>query len=569
LSRIGFLLPLFLAGLLPFAMQFVVHHPDERHYTDAAIGMLQGGDFLVPQHADGSPRFEKPIFTYWVVAGSYALLGVSPLASRLPFLLAGGAALWLTYRLALLLFDKPHVARLAALIWFCHPLLLLSATRSMPDVLLCLFLLATAYGLLGVLLAERPPCWKLYLAAYGGAGLAAATKGLPVLALVLFSAAFARFNPWQPRSLRLLLHAPSMTVGLVLALGWFFLLGAERSAAVQTFWDDQVQHRLDADYSRLPEQLGLAVGVMTLTFLPWALPLLPFGRARQERPRPPCPGNAKHAQARRFIMLWTLFMALLMSLTVKFSVRYQLLVAPFLAILLADALDRADPVRLRRWFQWLLGGALVALLALAGGVTLMTLPPTVAALDVLPLAGAGLLVVVLAVVGLRGADWSAASCLGVALFLMMPLGLLAGRRFILPDQGAQIAASLADLGCLRQGPIAFVGGPGLASKVRVCSGGQAQLVQCRAGPPDPLGNHAVAIVRREAAAGLERSGCVVMPLSAGYRDLPPARLAAAIVRGALPAFLAAHKEEFQLVIYTTPADEPAVTPLPCVPPAVP
>ena len=564
MSRISLLILLFFAGLLPFAAEFVVHHPDERHYTDAAIVMLQGGDYLVPQHADGSPRFEKPIVTYWVVAASYALLGVNPLASRLPFLLAGGAALWLTYRLALLLFDRPHVARLAALIWFCHPLLLLSSTRSMPDVLLCLFLLATAYGLLGVLLADRPPCWKLYLAAYGGAGLAAATKGLPVLALVLFSAAFARFNPWRPRSLRVLWHIPSMLVGLVLAGGWFVLLGGERQAAVQVFWEDQVKQRLLPDYTRLPDQLAVALGVLVLTFLPWALPLLPFGKAA------PAPAlNEKHRQARRFIVLWTLFMALLMSLTVKFSVRYQMLVAPFLAILLADALDRADPDRVRRWFQWILGGALSLLAVLLAGVAAVDAQLGVARLAVLPLAGAAVLIAVLGVVGLRSGGWAAAACLGLTLFLAGPLGLLTGRRLVPPDQGAQMAASLEEWGCLRQGPIAFLGGPGLASKVRVCSGGQVQLVQAPDGPPEPLRSHPIAILKREVADRLDRTGCVIVPLSEGYRDLPPRLLAAAIVRGALPEFLEEHREEYRLVIYTAPPDEPALTPLPSSPPSPP
>ena len=73
--------------------------------------MRQTGDYMVPRHPDGSPRFEKPILTYWLVAASYALLGVSPLSSRLPFLVAGCGVLWLTYRLAELLFERRRVAR--------------------------------------------------------------------------------------------------------------------------------------------------------------------------------------------------------------------------------------------------------------------------------------------------------------------------------------------------------------------------------------------------------------------------------------------------------------------------
>jgi 4-amino-4-deoxy-L-arabinose transferase-like glycosyltransferase len=94
--RIGFVLLLFGVGLWPFSASFVAHHPDERHYTDAALWMLRNGDFLIPHCADGSLRFEKPILTYWVIAASYAVFGISPLSSRLPFLLAGCGVLWLT-----------------------------------------------------------------------------------------------------------------------------------------------------------------------------------------------------------------------------------------------------------------------------------------------------------------------------------------------------------------------------------------------------------------------------------------------------------------------------------------
>src|SRR5262249_13385367 len=154
--RIGLIVLLFFVGLCPFAASFVAHHPDERHYTDAALWMLQKGDYLVPHCADGSVRFEKPGLTYWAIAGSYALFGISPLTSRLPFLLAGCGVLWLTYRLALRLSRQESVARLAALLMLCHPLLILSATRSTPDVLLCFFVLLSAYGFLGLVAGGQP-----------------------------------------------------------------------------------------------------------------------------------------------------------------------------------------------------------------------------------------------------------------------------------------------------------------------------------------------------------------------------------------------------------------------------
>ena len=74
-----------LLALLPFAAYFVTFHPDERHYTDGALQMMQHGDYLTPRTADGTLRFNKPVATYWLVAAGYQALGVSPLAGRIPF----------------------------------------------------------------------------------------------------------------------------------------------------------------------------------------------------------------------------------------------------------------------------------------------------------------------------------------------------------------------------------------------------------------------------------------------------------------------------------------------------
>ena len=82
---IAWLLICFVLVWAPHTYRYVKHHPDERHYTDAAVAMVQSGDYLTPRTADGGLRLKKPILTYWLVATSYRVLGISPLTSRLPF----------------------------------------------------------------------------------------------------------------------------------------------------------------------------------------------------------------------------------------------------------------------------------------------------------------------------------------------------------------------------------------------------------------------------------------------------------------------------------------------------
>jgi len=67
----------------------------------------------------------SPWLQLYVAAASFAALGVSNLAARLPFALVGIANLWMIYHLALVIFADRRIARLAALLLvFCIPFLL-------------------------------------------------------------------------------------------------------------------------------------------------------------------------------------------------------------------------------------------------------------------------------------------------------------------------------------------------------------------------------------------------------------------------------------------------------------
>ncbi len=61
--------------------------PGESYYTEAAREMVECNDWIVP-HLNYQIYFSKPILTFWSIAASYKLLGVSELAARLPFAFA-------------------------------------------------------------------------------------------------------------------------------------------------------------------------------------------------------------------------------------------------------------------------------------------------------------------------------------------------------------------------------------------------------------------------------------------------------------------------------------------------
>ncbi len=60
--------------------------PDEPKYTFAAMKMIETGDYLTP-YFNCLLRLEKPIFTYWAIAGSYKIFGISDWAARIPTIL--------------------------------------------------------------------------------------------------------------------------------------------------------------------------------------------------------------------------------------------------------------------------------------------------------------------------------------------------------------------------------------------------------------------------------------------------------------------------------------------------
>src|ERR1700749_1367895 len=57
--------------------------PDEPFYAQTAREMVQSGDWVTPQ-IYGAPQFEKPIFYYWLVAGSFRAFGETEWAGRAP-----------------------------------------------------------------------------------------------------------------------------------------------------------------------------------------------------------------------------------------------------------------------------------------------------------------------------------------------------------------------------------------------------------------------------------------------------------------------------------------------------
>ncbi len=385
---LGFAL-LFLFLYLPVLPHLSRWRGDERFYTDATVHMLQSGDYLTPYHADGSVRFRKPILTYWVVAGSYRLMGIHFLSSRLPFLVAGALCIWLTAGIASALFRDRRTGVLAAAIFASNCTVFHLAIRSTPDILLCLFTTACFCGFIRILFLGDTRLHN-YILAYFGAALAVATKGLagllPVLFVWLYARVARRRSP-GPEKQASLLNLPLLIPALAIALSWYVIsFCLHGRMALSGFMNDQVADRLSISPLFIAENLARYLFAPAVQFLPWSLAALTgiclHSRAFRELWRDKRPEFL-------FILAWFLMLLVVFTpgniqRTRYFITAYPLLSALCAAVVLRIVDQPAAPVvhpahRTARWIYTgttglgiliLVIGCLIDVRLAAGGIML-------------------------------------------------------------------------------------------------------------------------------------------------------------------------------------------------------
>lgn len=321
----------------PFALNFHMHYPDEIYYRDAAVKMLQNGDYLTTYLGSGELRFKKPILTYWAVLAGFKLFGVNEFGSRIFFLLSGAMTVGLTFWLGKILFRDEKIASISALIMAANPVLILSSGRSIPDVMLVLTMTFSAVGFAGLLRygneASKKYSWIMYL----GLALAFEVKGLPAAALGVLGLLFLMFNPWKRVSWKTLMNIPALMVSLFIALFWFVAMWKIHGPTyLDSFLEDQVGIRVASRLLLIFQNGLLAFVLLIAMFIPWVLLAIPASKNIIVK----C--WKENAAFFGFAILWGLAILAMGAMTSKFYERYLLPVAPVLAVLLAWILVRGE-----------------------------------------------------------------------------------------------------------------------------------------------------------------------------------------------------------------------------------
>ncbi|MFN3998702.1 ArnT family glycosyltransferase [Algoriphagus sp.] len=453
----------------PFALNFHMHYPDEIYYRDAAVKMLQNGDYLTTYLGSGELRFKKPILTYWAVLGGFQLFGVNEFGSRIFFLLSGAMTVGLTFWLGKTLFQNEKIAGISALIMAANPVLILASGRSIPDVLLVMTMTLSAVGFAGLLRygneAPKKYSWIMYL----GLALAFEVKGLPAAALGVLGLLYLLMNPWKRISWKTLLNFPALAVSLFIALFWFVAMWKIHGPTyLDSFLEDQVGIRVASRLLLIFQNGLLALVLLIAMFIPWVLLVIPASKNIIVK----C--WKENAAFFGFAILWGLAILAMGAMTSKFYERYLLPVAPVLAVLLAWILVRGE-------FELRKNGLKLA--------------------SILFLFIAGLILTVGIWLGIKGeTHWSiwiqmviAIMIFGYLIFLIKKeakLPKVIAYTFLLiffslstityyislPHQGTQVKTMIDNFGIDSDLPIAFVGHLHAGSKIRMSLGPEFNLI---------------------------------------------------------------------------------------------
>lgn len=450
----------FLVFSMPSALDFIFHYPDEKYYTDSVIQMMEKGDYLTPFKADGSPRFLKPVITYWVVMASYMVFGISPLSSRLLFWLSGGLLVWITFRMAKSVTGNSKIASFSALITASNPLVILSSSRSIPDILLVLFLTISAWGFIEIMLDDKPRK-RWYWMAYMGAALAFETKGFPAAAFTVVSVLFILLNPWKRKKLPALLEPFSIITALVVALSWFaamyFIHGSNYFSA---FYNDQVGERLSSKIFLMVKNGFLGISTLILFFIPWTVVILAFfGKIKPFF----CNQDNSRKALMFFILSWVLLILIMSASVLKFYDRYVLPVVPLVSVSIAMFLtDKSTVVnKFFKSFFLFLNGIILGL-GLLYVVFIHLDPHHFAGL----MAGIILLIVLISV-GYKKMEIHSIVSLEI-LFLFFNVFVFL-HSLLMPNPGEQLAGNLAKNGAKKGDSIYVYGNIRTASNLRIQS----------------------------------------------------------------------------------------------------
>lgn len=336
--------------------RYALYEPDEARHANIAREMHDAPTWrgwLTPQ-IGGRPYRNKPAPFYWMLAASYAWLGVREEAARLVSVVAGSVtaiavSVWAANRWG------PRTGALAGLVLLTAPEYFVLGRFVSADMTLAL---CVTLGVLAVhRFAQRAGSSLVPAAVAGACGLL--TKGLIAPGLIAsvglaYLGGSGRLRLLTPRAL-----ATAAAAFLAVALPWHLAAGALDPVYLHTLFVDQQWNRaVDAGRRLHAQSILYYVPILLAGFFPWSALLPATIRSTLWRGR--------RDGAASFCAVWAAVVFAVFSLAEGKVGSYILPVFPPLALLTARALGlllsgvaSAPEVRLTRAGLWIVVGVLV------------------------------------------------------------------------------------------------------------------------------------------------------------------------------------------------------------------
>ena len=340
---------------------------NEAFYVETPREMMERGDYINPTF-NYEPRVNKPVLSYWIVAGFYHLFGVSVGVQRFPIAVGGIALIVTAFFLARA--ASPDSRAVLAAWWAAlglavSPRLLMFSRRIFIDIYISMFMALT---LLFFALAERHPARRrLFLVLmYICVGLGVLTKG-PIAALLpglVFAAYLAAFR--ELGRVRTMFVPLGILIVLAIVVPWYAALYQQWGwgPIKSFFFGENVARYVDGAGVNADRPVWWYLPVVFSDSFPWSLFLFPAAALwLRERPFASESGDATF-RVRTLLWIWILCIVGFFSLSAGKQDLYIYPIVPAIVALAGVVIARSmgqeasDPPQMRL-VTALIGGLLV------------------------------------------------------------------------------------------------------------------------------------------------------------------------------------------------------------------
>ena len=364
------LIVLLAAAIAPFFAKLgdaSIWDANEAYYVETPREMIESGDYVNPSF-NYEPRFNKPVLSYWIVAGMYHVFGVSITAERLAIAALAMIMIVAAWFLARAASMQPLAAPLAALGLAAGPRFFMFSRRIFVDMAVTTMMTLT---LLFFALSERYPSRRrLFLTLmYVSVGLGVLTKG-PVAAAIPFLVFVAYLAVHRELGrLREMMIPAGILIALLIVAPWYVALYQQHG------WTYITGFFIGENVGRFTETIGVQargpffyLRVVPGDMLPWSLclPAIVFAWRRDRRSQ-----QDASFRLRTLLLLWMLVTVVLFSLS---QTKQDLYIFPIVAAVAALGGDwvarsvRLQPDQSDRWFTGTLSVVGIVMVFLGGAV---------------------------------------------------------------------------------------------------------------------------------------------------------------------------------------------------------